>query len=91
MGPGWVPGIAPLQAHPVPTTPGTPLPPLPVTMLHATATGTAPGGVNMVVGLISVRRLSLDGHFSDIRGITERYNLVRIDRINNHLVILGKE
>ena len=47
------------------------------------------GRVNMVVGLISVARLSLWVHFSGFQGITERYNLLRIGRINNHYVILG--
>ena len=49
------------------------------------------GGLNMVVGLKSVSQLSLGAHFSDIQGITEVYNLSKIDRINNHSFILGKE
>ena len=32
----------------------------------------------MVVGLISVGQLTLGEHFSDIRGMTEVYNLFRI-------------
>ena len=43
----------------------------------------------MAVGLISVGQLSLDEHFSDIRGMTEVYNLLRIGRTNNHYVIPG--
>ena len=38
----------------------------------------------MVVGLISVRRLSLYAQISDICLFTEVYNLLRIDRIINH-------
>ena len=45
----------------------------------------------MVVGLKSVAQLSLDDHISDIRGITEVYNLAKIGRISNHLFIPGKE
>ena len=33
------------------------------------------GGVNEVVGLISVAQLSLYAQISDLRGITEGYNL----------------
>ena len=47
------------------------------------------GGVNSVVGLISVEQLSLDAHFSGLTGMTEVYNLVKIGRINNHNVIPG--
>ena len=42
------------------------------------------GGVNMVVGLKSVAQVSLADHISDIRGITEVYNLAVAGRINNH-------
>ena len=45
----------------------------------------------MAVGLKSVVQLSLDDHFSDIRDLTEVYNLVRIGRINNHNDIPGTE
>ena len=80
-------GIALLPTHPA-THPGyTP----PRTMLHATATGTAAAGVNMVVGLISVAQLPLDAQISGFLGMTEVYNLLRIGRINNHLLIPGNK
>ena len=87
MGPGMVlrvgTGIALPGTHPLPT-PGTP--PLhhgPV--LHPPSVQCR--GLNIAVGLISVEQLSLDTHFSDIQGMTEVYNLLRIGRINNHYVI----
>ena len=46
---------------------------------------------NMVVGLKSVAQLSLVGHFSDIRGITEVYNVGLADNPNDHNVILGNK
>ena len=49
------------------------------------------GGVNSVVGLISVVQLSLYVLFSGFQGMTEDYNLLRIGRINNHYVIPGTE
>ena len=45
----------------------------------------------MVVGLISVARLTLSAQISDITGITEGYNLVETGRINNHIVIPGNK
>ena len=45
----------------------------------------------MVVGLISVRQLSLDPQISGFQGMTEVYNLLEIDRINNHLYIPGNK
>ena len=45
----------------------------------------------MAVGLKSVGQLSLDAQISDIRGITEGYNVVKAGRINNHYVIPGTE
>ena len=60
-------------------------------MLHATATGTAPALSNMAVGLISVDQLSLDARFSDIRGITEVYNLLILGNPNDHLFIVGND
>ena len=68
-------------------TPGTPLP----RMSALAVADPGYGGGNMVVGLISVEQLSLDGLISDIRGITEGYNLVYIGRISNHFVIPGTE
>ena len=49
------------------------------------------GESNSAVGLKSVRQLSLYGHFSGFLRMTEVYNLVRIDRINNHFVIPGNK
>ena len=49
------------------------------------------GQRNSGVGLISVDQLSLDAQISDIRGMTEVYNLSEVGRINNHLYILGNE
>ena len=45
----------------------------------------------MVVGLRSVAQLSLDGHISGFRTMTEVYNLIEIGRINNHLSISQKQ
>ena len=45
----------------------------------------------MVVGLISVDQVSLSAEISDIRGMTESYNLVEIDRIINHSLISGNK
>ena len=47
------------------------------------------GGLNMVVGLITVDQLTLDGQISGSRVMTEVYNLVRIGRIINHSFIPG--
>ena len=84
-GPGVVPGIAP------PRYPPSPIP----RVHHPTRPGWTTGWttvytrLNMVVGLISVTQLTLGTHFSDITGITEGYNLVGINRINNHFLIPG--
>ena len=72
----WVvPGIAPLPAHPSYRTPGTP----PVTTEQVPACYSAVqcqyGGVIMVVGLRSVGVRLLSARISDLRGITEVYNL----------------
>ena len=45
----------------------------------------------MVVGLKSVDQLSLYDRFSDIRDMTEVYNLRIAGRINNHLFIVGTD
>ena len=45
----------------------------------------------MVVGLKSVGQLSLDTQISGSGELTEVYNLVRIDRINDHLLIPGND
>ena len=69
-------GIAPLPAHPIPTTPGTP-PPYPRYTQHVNA-----GYVtarNSVVGLKSVDQLTWGPLFSRLREFTEVYNLLRID------------
>ena len=83
---GWVvPGIA-LQAHPAIPHPGYTLPTRPgwTTRLHPCWTR-----LKDAVGLISVDQLSLSVQFSGLQGFTEGYNLIRIGRINNHIVIPG--
>ena len=45
----------------------------------------------MAVGLRSVDQLCLSAQISDIRGITEVYNLVQLGRIINHFVIPGNK
>ena len=45
----------------------------------------------MAVGLISVDQLPLGDHFSDIRGMTEVYNVRNIGRIINHKYIPGND
>ena len=45
----------------------------------------------MVVGLRSVAQLTLVGLFSGFGTMTEVYNLMRIGRISNHLVIPGNK
>ena len=80
-------GIAPSRPSRPPTTPGTP-PPAPP-HVYISVHGSAEQ--NSVVGLISVGQLSLVDHFSGLLGITEVYNLLRIDRIINHSCIPGNE
>ena len=65
----------------------TPSPPSKSAGLHAAGVP----AVNMVVGLISVAQLSLGTLFSGSRTITEVYNLLEIDRINNHSLIPGND
>ena len=60
-------------------------------MLHATATGTAPRGLNIGVGLISVAQLTLDAQIWEFQGITEVYNLVETGNPNDHNVIPGNK
>ena len=71
MGTGYSPS-QPTHQYP---TPGTPSP--------CPSTRTLPEPRHMphkvAVGLISVAQLTLSAHFSDIRAITEVYNLVIID------------
>ena len=89
--PGGVPGIAPSRyppgTHPA-TTPGTP------TTVPGMATGACSGSAarrNSVVGLISVAQLTLSHEISGSQGMTEVYNLLRIDRIINHSFIVGNK
>ena len=95
MGPGmaggWVPGIAPSQP-PSPPPPRVHLPPTPGAR-YTVYRAPAPmyGRVNMVVGLRSVAQLTLGVHFSGFIGMTEVYNPVRIDGINNHYCIPGNK
>ena len=77
--------------------PSTPLPrvhPSP-TMPAVSMTSVQPravsGQLNIAVGLISVDQLSLYASISDIRGMTEVYNLSDIGRINNHSFIVGNK
>ena len=46
-------------------------------------------GANMAVGLKSVEQLTLEAHFSEMRGITEVYNLATADNPNDHNLIPG--
>ena len=76
--------------------PGTLLPiprvhPSPYPSTASAVPGTALEQVNMAVGLRSVAQLTLDGHISETRGITEVYNLVRIQEISNHFLIPGNK
>ena len=83
-GAGWVPGIAP-PTDPSPPTPRVhPSPPTSPAVYSRTAVRGASARCNMVVGLRSVRQLTLDDQISDIRGMTEGYNLAKIGRIINH-------
>ena len=78
MGPGMVDlgtGIVPLPAHPSSHPGYTPSLPGYTAVMHEAGIS----GLNSAVGLKSVEQLTLDGHFSDIRTITEVYNLYRID------------
>ena len=78
-GPGWGTGIA------LPTThPATPRPALPRVhpspRLPVPGTSVAPAVVSEAgVGLKSVAQLTLRSLISGLRGITEGYNLLRID------------
>ena len=79
---------SPPSTHPGIPTPGTPPlhhgpVPLPYTVMSP--------DLNMAVGLKSVRQLSLSARISDIEGMTEVYNLLKIGRMNNHFVIPGFE
>ena len=47
--------------------------------------------VKEAVGLKSVAQLSLSAQFSDIRGITEVYNLANAGDPNDHKAIPGNE
>ena len=67
----WVPGIAPPDTHPVPIPRVHLLPPCTAVMQQQ-----APGHAKQrVVGLRSVAQLTSEAYFSDIRTITEVYNL----------------
>ena len=91
MGPGMVswagyrysPPTGPPGYH----TPGTPLPTAPAT----SATSVPAAESKVAVGLRSVGQLTLDAEISDIMGMTEVYNLVEINRINNHFLIPGND
>ena len=74
---------APPRVHPSPT-------PLVATSGYTGARARVPR-LKVAVGLISVAQLTLDGRFSESRGITEVYNLVETDRIHNHFLIPGNK
>ena len=80
-------GIAPPGTHPVIPPPRVHPP------SHCTVTGllglAVPG--NMVVGLRSVGQLSLSGHFSDNRDMTEVYNLRIAGNPDDHYCISGTD
>ena len=80
-------GIALPTTHPSRTTPGTPPPPVP----HRTVMVRSEVSWDHAVGLISVDQLSLYLYISDIRGITEVYNVVTAGNPNDHYVIPGTE
>ena len=78
MGPGRVMGSTRYSTPPGPTlshTPGTPLP-YPASALATAAPRHV--SVNEVVGLKSVAQLTLGDYISDLRTITEVYNLAKI-------------
>ena len=85
-GPGY--RYSPPGQLPSPTTPGTPLPAPGAPVLPYTRPSR---GVKEAVGLKSVHQLSLYAQISDIRDMTELYNLLRIDNPNDHNLILGTE
>ena len=71
---------------------------LPIPRVHPPTPGTLrPGcpacyrGPNDAVGLKSVEQLTLDGQISDIRGITEVYNLRIARNPNDHNLIPGTD
>ena len=69
--PGWVPGIA------LPHPPVIPIPRVhpPTRHVPLTITAAVPGQPKEAVGLKSVDQLTLRSIFSDIRDMTEVYNL----------------
>ena len=88
----WVvPGIAPSQAPPVPTTPGTPLPYPTVVLMTSVLPRGAAAQKNSVVGLKSVEQLSLSTQISGFQGMTEVYNLSAAGIPNDQKCIPGTE
>ena len=84
---GWVPGIAPSRyppSYPPRVHPHCPAP-------HRTVTVRSEVRVKEVVGLKSVAQLTLGTHISDIRGITEGYNVATADNPNDHKYIPGNK
>ena len=88
----WVvPGIVPLQAHPVSPPRVHPSPtPHAASALYRCRTGQCPR-LNKAVGLKSVDQLTLSTEISGFRGITEVYNLSVAGNPNDHFLIPGKE
>ena len=79
---------SPPPSHPPSHYPGYTSPRSPCTELSCM--GTVPR-LNMAVGLKTVVQLTLGAQISRFKGITEVYNLVRIDRTINHFVIPGND
>ena len=78
-------GIAPPATHPATAPRVHPRTELPSTRQRTTV----PRGLKLVVGLKSVDQLTLGLLFSDIRGMTEVYNLVIAEDPNDHKCIPG--
>ena len=91
MGPGRVLGgyrVVPLPDHPSSPPPRVHPPHRHPTLATRRA---AAAGLNSAVGLRSVAQLTLVGHFSGSRGMTEVYNLVVAGNANDHNVIPGNK
>ena len=79
LGGSWVvPGSTPSQDHPRPHHPGYTSPPTAVRHRYTECSPQLVPRTNSAVGLKSVEQLSLCPLFSDLRTMTEVYNLVRI-------------
>ena len=80
-------GIALPADPPVPTTPGTPLPPG-----RCAKRAVRPWArLNSVVGLKSVGQLSLGTQISGFPGMTEVYNVIKAGNPNDQKLIPGND